>query len=462
MMNKDSIRKVSLMRITASTLFTVVLIGTAHAQQGMAPSRLALSEAVEIGLERNLSVLQSANNVDAASSAVLAAYGGYLPTVNASGGWNRQQTDRAASTQLIGGQPFSLPASFSVNNSFSTSLSVGYTVFDGLSREANVSRAGANRSSAIEVANRTRQAVVFQIESAYLNVLRTEQLVRVSEENLKRGRHQLQRIEESNRLGALSIADVYRQQSVVAADELALINAQNNHNKAKADLAALIGLDMSKEYEFVDASISAEISPEELKATTERYASFEELWRRAIASRPDFRSARESYNAASAGVVAARRSYFPSLSAFGRYSMSNETLESISRNKTIGWGLSLSWNLFDGFQTNQAVQSALVQERNAELSLAQSERNIAVEVKKALLDLDAATKQYEVAQKGLVSAVKDRTIAEERYNVGSGTLLDLLTANAGLVNAEANKINASYNYIVARRNTEFALGERQY
>jgi outer membrane protein len=142
--------------------------------------------------------------------------------------------------------------------------------------------------------------------------------------------------------------------------------------------------------------------------------------------------------------------------------MSNTELSKLSDSKGMFWGIGISWSLFDRFQTNLNIQNALVGRRNAELSLLQAQRNVSVDVRNALLDIEAAQKQYDVSLKGLRSAEQDRRVAEERYNLGSGTLIDLLTANAGLVNAQYNKINATYNYITASRNLDYVLGERNY
>ena len=424
---------------------------------------LSLKQAVDLALENNVTVIQSRNTVEAAQSRVLAAYGNYLPTLSASSSWNRTQNDQAGTytTNTFGGT-LSLPASFSVTNNFSTRLDLSYVLFDGFGREAGFNAAKSSASSSEDKSLRTRQTITNLVENTYLNVLRREQLVKVSEENLKRDKRQLERISESNKVGAVALADVYRQQTQVASDELGLINAQNDYDKAKADLVALIGLDMGVDYQFSDPTISTSIDQSELESAQQKYMNLSEMSQRALAARPDYVAAKHDLNAAESGVTEARSGYFPTVSASAGYGMSNNELSRITDNKNLSWGVSPRWNIFDAFRTNQVLQSAVASKKTAEASLSQAERDIAVQVKKAQLDLDAARKQVEVSQRGLLSATEDRKIAEERYSLGAGTLLDLLTANAGLVNAQANTINAAYNYIIAKRNLEYVIGERTY
>ncbi len=429
------------------------------------PKVLTLSDAKAIALERNLTVVQADNNVNAAQGTVLAAYGSYLPTLSASATAQRYQSHRPASQPVyFNGIPISSGSSgLTIQSQFSTDLNLNYVLFDGFNREGQFNRAKMNAVSTEHVGERTRQSVIYQVETSYLNVLRNEQLVKVNDENLKRDNRQLERIVESNKVGAAAIADVYRQQSTVATDELAVITAQNTYDGAKADLLALVGLNAGDDYTIADSTVSTVVTKADVDSTMALYTNIADLSRRAISARPDYMSATDQLSAAQSGVTSARSGYFPTVSAFAGYGLGPTTeLSTISDYRGLNWGLSLRWNLFDAFQTNMSMQNAIAQRRTAEVNLSQTELNIAVDIKKALLNLDAARKQYDVSQKGLQSSTADQKIAEEKYNLGAGTLLDLLTASANLVNAQANVVNASYNYIIAKKNVEYAIGERQY
>jgi outer membrane protein len=430
---------------------------------------LTLEEAIQIALERNLSAVEAQTSVDAAHSQVLAARGQWLPSLSASGNASRSRSETKASgvsTQIINGVPIPVvgQAGSEVNysNSFRAGLNANWTVFDGLGREADNAGATSRSRSAELNAVRTRQTVFFQTYSAYINVLRNNQLVKVSEENVRRDQRQLERITESNRVGALSLADVYRQQSQVATDELALINAQNNYDKARADLVSFIGLNTLDDVQLVEVPLQTEVDSAAVASTNEKYRDLLALSKRALTARPDYVGATENLSAADASVTSAKSGYWPSLSISGGYSRYGSQWNNALQNSSLNWGAGVSWTLFDGFRTNQAVQSAVASRRNAEMTLAQTELQVASDVKKALLDLEAARKSMDVSEKALVSASEDRKIAEERYNLGAGTLLDLLVANANYVNAAANKVNSSYGYIYAKRNVEYALGERTY
>lgn len=437
-----------MIRFRVSPVLTLMILPAVLSSQS---KTLTLEQAKQLALERNISIIQAGNNVDAAQAGLLAAQGGYLPSLSASAGWDRRQVETAGFPRSLSG-------------GYSAGVDTRLTIFDGLRREAGLSSAGSNAVAVEQRSSRIRQTVAYQVEVSYLGVLRSEQLVKVNEENLKRDERQLERITESNRVGASSLADVYRQQSQVAKDELEVINARNSSDKARADLMALIGVDAAEDYQVADAALNVAPEAGDITASAEQYADLNALSRRALASRPDYLGTVETFHAADAGVSAARSGYFPSLSAFAGYSLANEELSRLrlNDNNVVNWGLSLNWTLFDGFQTNKALQAAAVETRNAEIAVKQAERDISVEIKKTLLDLEASRKALEVTQKGLRSAQEDRRIAEERYNLGAGTLLDLLVANANLVTAEANKINATYDFFIAMRTMEYVLGERTY
>ncbi len=437
--------------------FLVFVVTFSFAQQ--TPRVVSFDAAVQIALERNLSVIQQKNIFEGQQSGVTAAYGGLLPTVGANGSWSRSQS--RTENQFLNGVAVPL-ANTSTSNYFRTQVSADVTLFNGFGNTSNINRATSNAVAAEQNLYRARQNTVFQAQSLYLNVQRNEDLVRVGEDNLKRSQGQLDQIVEMNHLGAKAIADVYRQQYQVGNDELALIQAQNNFEKAKADLILFLGLDIIDYYQFSDPTIKAEVDTAEFAVLNAQYKDFQALTRQALSLRPDYKSVIESMNAASSSITMAQSGYLPIVNGSVAYGLSAADINKLNDNKTLSWGISVSVPLFNGFQTDNQVQTARVTYRNAEAQMIQTERSVQVDIKKALLDLDAAMKQVDVSQKNVLSANEDRKIQEEKYRLGASTLLDLLTANANYSTALSNKINAVYNYITAKKNVDLAVGTIPY
>jgi outer membrane protein len=287
-------------------------------------------------------------------------------------------------------------------------------------------------------------------------------LLKVAQDNLKRSQRQLERILEANRVGSVSLADVYKQEVQVGNDELQLIRAQANYDKAKADLLVYLGLIPTDEYEFEDPSIQLEIDTTEFSALRERIKNLDELISIALDRRPDYKSSISNLNSARSGVTVAMSGYMPTISASASYNLNSNELKTLPNNRSIGWGISISFPIFDRLQLQTQVQQAKINVKNAEVQVEQVKRQITADVKKAILDIESAMKQLEVAQRQVKSAELDLKTAEEKYNIGAGTLLDLLIATANYTSAVSSQVNAVYDYIVAKAQLQYALGELDF
>ena len=280
----------------------------------------------------------------------------------------------------------------------------------------------------------------------------------------------MERVKETTRLGSTSIVNVYQQQAQLGNDEASLVQARNNYDIAKANLLADIAVDVSEDYQIQDSSIPEEIDKAEFESLIELARNFSALAVEAFEHRLDYLSAREQYNATEADVTSARGGYLPTTAMRGGYVWNGRTIlessltpyssefSNFKDNTSYNWSFSFSLPIFSGFQTSNAVQSRLVAKKNAEETLRDTERRIQVEVKNNLLLMQAAQKTFESAVNNLQLQDQNLKINQEKYNVGAGTLLDLLLAQNNYNTALSNKINSVYQYLKAKSALELSLG----
>ena len=72
--------------------------------------------------------------------------------------------------------------------------------------------------------------------------------------------------------------------------------------------------------------------------------------------------------------------------------------------------------------------------------------------------LETAYTQIEIAGVNVAAATEDLRVQQERYRVGAGTILDLLTSQAALTQAQTNLVQARFNYLIARAQLEALAG----
>ncbi|OLB60076.1 MAG: hypothetical protein AUI13_01700 [Gemmatimonadetes bacterium 13_2_20CM_2_69_23] len=136
----------------------------------------------------------------------------------------------------------------------------------------------------------------------------------------------------------------------------------------------------------------------------------------------------------------------PSLPLFGTYP------------ENFTWRFGLSWTLFNGFQREQAQVSASVARDNAAAQAADARRQVNAQLTQQLAALSTAYVQIGIAGANVVAATEALRVQQERYRVGAGTQLDEVTAEANLTQAEVNRVQARYNYRIARAQLEAIVG----
>lgn len=435
---------------------------SAFGQQGAIPRALTLHECVTIALNRNTSVLQAKYKSQSQDAQLLSAYGALLPTISGNGQFTYIYS-QSPGIQYIQGIP--IPGSnINISRQYQAALNANYTLFDGTANIAGLNMVQSQSKSTGLGYDRAKQTAIYQTTQNYLAVFNTRDQLKISEDNLKRDQRQLEQIKESNSVGSASLADVYQQQALVSSDEYSLVQAKNSYDQAQANLKFYLGIPVADTIEFMDPGISSTIDTTQFATENAKYRSVAMLLDKALDTRPDYEAAIADVNASKSSLTIAEAAYSPTISAFAQYMINGPGIagSEINQNKRFYGGLSLSLPIFNGFQTQTNIQVASVNLKIAEQNLDATRRQVQLDIYQALLNLYSAEKGYISAVNAVNYAKINLETAQEKYKVGSSTLLDVLTANAMYTQDLSSRVIAAYTYILAKQQVDYAIGTINY
>lgn len=434
-------------------LFALLLHALSHATHAQQP--LTLPQAVSIGLEKNPLRKAAAADQRAASAAIGEARSGLLPRVVFSETAMRGNDPVFAfGTRLRQGR-FSA-ADFALNRlnhptpigDFTTKIGGQWTLFNSFANFLSVERAKKMREAAAQQLQRTEQETVFRVIDTYYGVLLAEKQEQLAEQALKTA----EAIQENSRnrfqAGLVVEADLLSAQVNYASRQQQFIQSRNAVALAHAQLNNALGVPAAIEYAL----------SEPLSETKFRVASLDEVEKRALDTRPDLKRVITEEAAQADGVQLAKAAFGPRINAFGSWQLDSPTFLAGGGSNNWMAGAELQFDIFAGGEKRSRLsRERALQEKASAMRQAFTD-GVALEVRKAYFEHDAARQMLEVTRASVSQAEESLRIVQNRYNSGLATITDLLRVEESTRKARTDYWQSVYQYTLTYANLELATG----
>jgi outer membrane protein len=429
-------------RFLVPLLLVLCSTGSVSAQQKI----VTLAEALRLSERVQPGVVRAAAGVRTAGAQRRNAWGSFLPSLSASSSANEFYSEGAPRLDPVTGQ---ITGGNTTNRSLSTGVSASLDLFTGLRRgaELRAARAGETAAEAGFIDARFQQALT--TTSQFLDALAAAQLLRVRESSVRRAEEQLKVSVAKLRTGSATRSDSLRSLVTLGSARLDQLTTQTDLAAAEANLARLIGetgrvkaADDSAFYAVVPA-----LDPQALRMEAESKS-------------PRVQSAVSSAAAARANVSASRSQYWPTLALTGSTNWSGSETNDYDLLNQSQLSLGLRWNLFDRFDRELSIVQREADRDIAEADAADTRRAVGADLELRLAELDASGTRIQITQTSVVAAREDLRVQQERYRLGISTIVDLLTSQEALDQAEVDVVNARFDYLRAKAQLEALIGRK--
>lgn len=422
--------------------------------EAFAQKVISFDEAIKIALNSNTNIVKSTNSIASFESGVKSAYGNLLPNLNINGGFNWQRvSDNGGKTQIdYFGNPQTLGPSQVDSRNWSVSGGGNVTLFNGLANIASINQSKANLESAKLNLEKLKQDVVLQTITYYTQIISFQKLLHFQEENLKYNEGLLDQIKQKYDLKMVTISDVYSQQAQTANSRVSYLQAKDNLETSKITLLNYLAMDVSQNYQFDSV---ATVTGDSVIINND----IQSLYDYALNNRKDYQSMLYQLESSNNQLTIARSGMFPTLSA--NYGVSTSAIQpsDLFNRRVYSLGLSLNIPIFSNWNTENAIQYARVQLKNNNEDLKSLELNIKSQVATTNLKLQTSKQQQNASDIALTASRESWMIATEKYKLGAATYLDLQLAYNNYLQAQYNKINNDYNYLIAYYSLLNAIGK---
>ena len=421
-------------------LFFLLIISCAQAQT------FNLQQAIDTAIARNIPVKQSSLTMEAAGINWRQSRLNRLPDLNATANHGINQGRSI--------DPFTNSYVTQQINYAGYGLSSGVLLFNGMNMSNLVKQnAYAYEASKMEW-QQAKDNLTLNVILAYLTVLNNEDIVASSAAQAELSQKQLERLEILDKEGAINpwlVSDIKGQ---VMNDRLAILNATNNLETSKLNLAQLMNIPYSKNLRVERININDMLTAYNQEPDAIFQNSLEQF---ALIKSVDLRKQSARYT-----LRATKGELFPSLFLSSNintnYSSGAQNTagkipyrEQLNNNVFSSVNLGLRIPIFNSLSVRNRIKLADISLKNTELIEENTKQILRQQIEQAHLNMVNAFERYQALQEQVKAYAQSFKAAEVRFTSGVGTSIDYLTAKNNLDRANINLISSQYDFVLRKK-----------
>jgi outer membrane protein len=471
------IHKLKQVSILSMVLLAIVNF-TAAAQE-----KISLQRAVDLTLERNLTIKQAAINESLGEADYKQAKNNLLPNVSAS----PQASYNFGRSANLATYSYSNQSFLYLNGA----AQVVVTVYQGGQLRNQILQnkliLDVDKTSTSKVKN----DLILNVVTDYLQILTNQDLVIAANQQIDIANQTLDKTNISFKVGNNTLADLAQAQAQVSTANLNLTTAQN-----QLDLSILI----LKQYMEMDPNTQIVVEKPDISRLGNVRTLYDanEVIKTALSVNPDVRLAEAQQQTYAQSIKIARGGFYPTVSLFGSAGSNYSNLQKqqvigtgqtsipigtvqgtnqvvvapytfpiygpyswasqVGNNFNQSIGINVQIPIFSKFSNHTNISKAKLNYQNAALASQIAKNNLSKTIIQAILDLQAADKQFQSAKQTYESNKEALNVTKQRYDVGLVNTLDYNTAVTNYNKSQNDMIEAQYGVIFRSKVIDYYLG----
>ncbi len=448
--------KVRRMTLTALACCVAGVSVVAQTPADSLPARWDLQTCIDYALSHNITIRRDRISAESSEEDLKTSRSALFPTLNASVGQRIVNRPNTTSGTIISGDNITTSQSkTSYNGTYG--IDANWTLYNGGKRLNTIRQNELNQRIASLAVAESENSIQESIAQTYVQILYAAEAVKVNEATLQTSQAQYERGKQLHEAGSLSKADLAQLEAQVSNDRYQVVTAEATLQDYRLQLKQLLELDGEQEMELYLPQLGddAALAPLPAKA---------DVFRAALALRPEIESSKLSVDAADLDIKIARSGYIPSISLTAGIGSTNANgndftfTEQIKQNWNNSLGVTLSIPLFDGRQTKSAIRKAKLQKQSSQLDLMDRQKELYRTIETLWLDARSAQQQYEAARAQVQSTETSFALVSEQFDLGMKNTVELLTEKNNLLMARQQLLQAKYMAILNRQLLNFYQG----